>query len=161
MKLSCPTCNAISEVEDHFGGQTADCPACNQPLIIPMPTAVRHVDPAVNKPELIQPKKKNFKLGIIIYYISIFLYFINHVGDKIDVFLFLMYAFISFVLSSILLAAGAWIAEQVFDECENWLQLIIGMALAIVAFYFIMQVMPSGCGSSSEDYDPSDYYHRP
>jgi hypothetical protein len=43
MKISCPTCNAISEVEDQFGGQTAECPACNQELVIPMPSAPRPI----------------------------------------------------------------------------------------------------------------------
>jgi len=34
MKTKCPKCSAVSDVEDHFVGASADCPSCNSPFVI-------------------------------------------------------------------------------------------------------------------------------
>jgi len=62
MKLSCPTCSAISEVEDQFAGQIADCPACNQSLVIPTPPAE---PPILRAAPRNQSKNRSSAIGIV------------------------------------------------------------------------------------------------
>ena len=114
-------------------------------------------------PALIPPQaKQKREIGVPVYYGTVFLILLwlttrSNMGFGFSIF---VSAFIAFMGGMLLLAAGAWISEQLFGSHESWPRLIVGMVLAIVALFIAARLMPPGCAGAQEDYDPSDYYHR-
>ncbi|MCK4627188.1 MAG: hypothetical protein KAV00_17885 [Phycisphaerae bacterium] len=62
IKVKCPRCKELFEAHDAYAGKTAQCPACEHPVSIPVPSSARDLAPPKRKKE--KPSLAEHGLGI-------------------------------------------------------------------------------------------------